>query len=144
MGEGKHLWKLEAAGSAPRQRMDTRIWVTHMVGHVLGLANVAAFALVAWHYADAGRQVPRIATLGISTAATVIALSCAIRPAQPPTRPPPGHLRTCRPDPDQRHAPWRAEIGLIKGVDQRVWPEWCHRWCGPSWVPRRRSWAVRR
>jgi hypothetical protein len=78
----EHLWKLEVEEAAHRQRMDVRIWITQVVGHVLGLASVAAFAVVAWHYSDVGRTGPGIATLGIGTAATatVFALGRATRP----------------------------------------------------------------
>lgn len=81
-------WKLTADEAAHLRRMDFRLWITQLVGYVLGLANVAAFAVVAWHYADVGHVGPGLATLGIGTGATatVFAMGRALTDRIPTAR----------------------------------------------------------
>jgi hypothetical protein len=72
----EHQWRLESELAAHRRRMDVRLWYAQMVAFVVGLIDVAALALVAWHYADTGNAVPGLAMFATGTgltAGTVVA-----------------------------------------------------------------------
>jgi uncharacterized membrane protein len=66
----EHQWNLDNENAIHRRKMEARLWWTQLIGLIGGMGNVAALALVAWHYADTGNIVPGLAMFGAGTSLT--------------------------------------------------------------------------
>jgi hypothetical protein len=86
----EHQWQLEDDYACHRRLMETRLWMTQLVGLILGLMDVAILGVVAWHYADTGNLVPGLAIFGAGaslTAGTYITARTIARKASPKVMP---------------------------------------------------------